>query len=262
MKTQRGRGIQGTKSAPVAPAFTRLELAAVLTALGLLAALALPVLASNRERSQRVVCVNNLRLAGQAFQEWGTEHEDRLPWRTYWADGGTMVPPGSPWPNWFGLQNSIWFHWAWAQSELRTPKLLVCPSDTARRPASDWSATNSVGGYPHPNNQNKATSYLIGLDVLQEHPDGLVAGDRNVKFNGTTTGCSSGVVPAWTVDGHSPLGISGGLHERAGNFLFKDGRVEEMSDQALKRRFIELYGNGDNGAAHYSLPIIAGEPAP
>src|SRR5262245_16299538 len=70
--------------------FTKLDLLALLAVVGLLGALALPALAGNRERSLRLLCVNNLRLAGQAIQQWGTEHQDRLPWRTPWCDGGTM----------------------------------------------------------------------------------------------------------------------------------------------------------------------------
>src|SRR6266545_4827245 len=96
-----------------AQAFSRLELAAVLGALGLLALLALPTLANQRERSTRVLCVNNLRLVGQAIQQWGTEHGGRLPWRTPYSELGTMWHPS-------GLGNNCWFQWSWISNELRT----------------------------------------------------------------------------------------------------------------------------------------------
>ena len=46
---------------------TRLELVAVLASLALVAALAFPVLANTRQRSDRVVCISNLQRIGQAF---------------------------------------------------------------------------------------------------------------------------------------------------------------------------------------------------
>lgn len=255
MKTQRDRRILGTTAVPNASAFTRLELTAVLVALAVLAALALPVLANNRERSQRVVCVNNLRLAGQGLQEWATEHGGQLQWRTSWTEGGTMVV-SAPYPPWQGLQNNVWFQWAWLSNDLRSPRILVCPSDTNKVQASDWTSYNPGGGFAHANFRDKSVSYLIGLDVLQEHTDGLVAGDRNVIFNGSlTAGCSSGVTPARTILPRSPnAGVGSGLHEGAGNFLFKDGRVEELSSQAFARKMALLYGNSDNSSVHFQTP--------
>src|SRR5262245_37078935 len=113
-------------------AFTRLEAAAVLAALGVLALLALPSLANQRERSTRVLCVNNLRLVGQAVQEWGTEHGGRMPLRTPWSNGAGEGTGGHP------LREDLYFQWSWMSNELRTPKILACPSDTEKNPASNW----------------------------------------------------------------------------------------------------------------------------
>src|SRR5438093_774393 len=169
-------------------AFTRLELAAVLAVLGLVALLTLPALANQRERSTRVLCVNNLRLVGQAYQQWGTEHDGRIPWRTPWCEGG-MSPfsacPGVPTPAWLtaGLYNNVWFHFIWLSNELRTPKILVCPSDAEKTPARTWDASPDGGFANGHYYQNRAVSYLTALDVFPSDPDGLVTGDRNVRFS-------------------------------------------------------------------------------
>jgi prepilin-type processing-associated H-X9-DG protein len=109
------------------------------------------------------------------------------------------------------------------------------------------------GGFLHPNYQNKAVSYLSGLDVLPEHPDGLVAGDRNVRFNVAASSCSSGIngVPGLA---RGQIGIGDGLHVEAGNYLFTDGRVEELSSRALVARWLAIYGWNDNGTSHYLVP--------
>ncbi len=250
MKSQRKQRNPGSACLPAArdaQAFTRLELAAVLAALGLLALLVLPALANQRERSARVLCVNNLRLAGQAFQQWGSEQGGRLPWRTPLFEGGTMVSPESA---------NVWFQWSWISNELRTPKILACPSDAQKTAASTWSLS-PVGGFLNSNYRNRAVSYLIGLDVLPEHPDALVAGDRNVRFNVGPSDCSSGItsVPGLRTGPIGSFGIGGELHVDAGNYLFKDGRVEELSSRAFVARWVAIYGaQDDNGSSHYLTP--------
>lgn len=243
---------------------TRIELLAVLASLALLVAVALPALANNRERSSRVLCLNNLRLTGQGIQLWQTEHGGRLPWRTPWCEGGTMPfgPSGGctgTSPAWIsgGLNNNAWFQWLSLSNELRSPKILTCPSDSQKRPAADWDAA-PTGGFLHPSIRGAAVSYLIGLDVFAQDQAGLVAGDRNVRFSSMATSCSSGVAPAGSLDiggsGPPTFGLTSALHVEAGNFLFTDGSVEELSSQGFGRRIQSIYAGQDNGAAHYLSP--------
>ena len=263
MKSETRRRKSGSAVQPPArdtQAFTRLEAAAVLAALGLLALLVLPALANNRERSSRVVCVNNLRLAGQGFEQWGTEHSGRLPWRTPWCEGGTMPPnvigsacSGSP--LWVGVNQNSWFQWSWVSNELSSPKVLACPTDVQKRPASSW-GPSANGGFLNANFQNRAVSYLLGLDLFPERPNGLLAGDRNVRFNLTAASCSSGLSPVVGLSSSSPpgsFGIGGGLHVEAGNFLFTDGRVEELSSGAFVKRWLANQLD-DNGSSHFLVP--------
>ena len=230
-------------------AFTLLELLASLAALGLLVALALPALGNNKERSWRLLCLNNLRLAGQGFQEWGTDHSGRVPWRTPWSEGGTMQDPS-------GLNQNLWYQWAWLSNQLQSPKILVCPSDPKKRPATRWdSSPNS--GFLHPNYQNRSVSYFIGLDVLSENHLDLVAGDRNVRFNVAAAACSSGVSPAKGLNLPSrggDVGIEGDLHSEAGNFLGADGGVEELSSQSFVKWVTLATRMDDNAQIHFLTP--------
>jgi len=241
-------------------AFTRGELLAVLVGVSLLLAVTWPVLANNRERSLRVLCVNNLRLAGQAYQQWGTEHAGQLPWRTLWCEGGTMPAaavncPGTP-PPWItgGLNNNSWFQWSWLSNEMRSPKILACPSDTQKRPADNWT-TVPPDGFLQPDFRDAAVSYFVGLDVFSTDRLGLIAGDRNVRFTVGGGACSSGVRYNGSLNFvPNSTGIGGGLHVEAGNFLLTDGRVEELSSQGFANRWSALNPGDDGGASHFLRP--------
>lgn len=71
-------------------------------------------LAVAKQRAQRIACVNNLKQIGLAARIWATDHQDVLP-----NDFATM------------------------SNELSTPKILICPSDTARKPATNWQEFNA-----------------------------------------------------------------------------------------------------------------------
>src|SRR5690349_6816274 len=148
--------------------FTRVEMLAAIVALGLLAMVAFPVLASTSTRSDRVTCLNNLRIIGRALQSWGQEHGDRTPWTTPYCEGGTRVSNPNPCaespPSILnaGLQNNLWFQFWWLTNELSSPKYLADPADTKARPAQDW-GNSPTSGFINGSFRNNAISYFIGL---------------------------------------------------------------------------------------------------
>src|SRR5436189_5764963 len=73
-----------------AAAFTRIELAATLAALAVLATLAAPILATTRSDAERAGCVNNLRRIGGGVRLWASDYRERVPWRTPVSEGGTL----------------------------------------------------------------------------------------------------------------------------------------------------------------------------
>src|SRR5258706_2325531 len=62
-------------------AFTVTELAVVVAGLALLFITALPLLGNVGLRSERLVCGNNLRQVGVAFQTWSDSHDNFIPGR-------------------------------------------------------------------------------------------------------------------------------------------------------------------------------------
>src|SRR5260221_4486024 len=104
-------------------AFVRLELVMVLATLVLMAGIDLPMLASNRYRSEQVSCFNNLRQIGHAFHLWANDHGDKNHWWVSIDDGGTYLPPTppgyvSPPPDWALTRNNAWFQMAWISNQL------------------------------------------------------------------------------------------------------------------------------------------------
>lgn len=64
-----------------------------------------------RDRAMSITCINNLKQIGLALRIWATDHADTFP-----ADLLSVT------------------------NELSTPKILACPSDPARQPATDWAS--------------------------------------------------------------------------------------------------------------------------
>jgi len=257
------------ETSPSSPAFTRIELAVVLAVLALLAALALPSLATSRNRSEQITCLNNLRQIGLALRVWGNDHNDQVPWRTPWCEGGLMMGSlasptcGSDYPpqsgggtpiNWGAWINNPFIHWMWISNDLAQPRVLACPSDDAARVARDWS-TSPAGGFLNANFRNNAVSYFIGLDV-NFRPDltrMVVAGDRNMNSNAYPVRCSAGVSLAAAVTAY-PLTIRwvDAIHRDSGNLLLLDGSAYPATTPMLREVMHIL---DDNGQLHFLYPL-------
>src|SRR4051794_31545831 len=95
-------------------AFTRIELFFCAAAITLILIPALSVLASNKSDSQRIVCLNNLRQIGRAFQVWASDNGNANPWRVPPPDGTKGHP----------LLGNLWYQFAVISNQLGSPKLL------------------------------------------------------------------------------------------------------------------------------------------
>jgi competence protein ComGC len=201
-------------------ALTRVELLTIVAAVSLLLAVVLPALANDRIRSSRVICANNLRQIGMAMQLWGNDHDDQPPWEIAMPDGGTKLHP---------LGVNVWLHFSWISNELRSARVLLCPSDSGRQ-AEDFSF--GPGGYLTAPYRNNATSYFL-THAFDGGQFVMFAGDRNFQTpNGVGT-CSR--FP--TVALASLLNLRGwdtNLHNQAGNIVRLDGRVNQYSNTELR----------------------------
>ncbi len=219
----------GAASSPPNKAFTRLELLAVAGALLLLTLVALPLAGNTRTRSDRIVCLANLRQIGRAYQLWASEHGDRNPFLVNTNEGGI-----------FGvtLANNAWYHYAWISNELVTPRVLVCPSDTgAVRVATDFSSERT-GGFVNPAYRNNAASYFVGLHAFFYYPRSILGGDRNVVPTYRNTSCGTAGLSLTQFLGGPPsyyVSWTNIIHGPSGNLLFNDGSAQESSRQDLQQ---------------------------
>ncbi len=201
-------------------AFTRVE-ATVLTAMvGLLLAVVLPALAHDRTRSSRIACANNLRQIGVASQLWGNDRGDRPPWEIPVNQGGTLQHT---------LSGNAWLHFASMSNELASPRILLCPSDTGRL-ATEFSSS-ADGGFLNPNHRNNSVSYFL-THAFQNGQFSMFAGDRNFLTLAGSGTCSRFPTVSFA-NVNSPLGWDTNLHNRAGNIVRLDGRVNQYSDTEL-----------------------------
>ena len=221
-------------------AFTRIELAAVIAALGLLGTLALPLLAATRADSDRAGCFNNLRLLGRAITMWGDDRDSLPPWITYVSRGGTRPDSGAK-------AGNAWFEFTTLSNELVTPRLLACPADTGVKVAAEFS-NHGTRGYMGTGQRSLATSYTINMDNLGTVPVMAMVGDRNLRNDGLVQ-CAQGVNNAdWiNLQIQNPVLWTNAVHGQQGHFVRTDGSVV-FSDAAPlladRYRLLDPNGNG------------------
>lgn len=94
-------------------------------------------LTGQRDRSLRIVCVNNLKQFCLAVRIWATDNQDVFP------------------PSIISMKN-----------ELSTPKILVCPADTGREAATSWETYTSA---------NCSYEYLGASASANDDPNRILA---------------------------------------------------------------------------------------
>lgn len=262
------RGKRGMKSISRSHGFTRLELLVVIIAVSALVSLSFSLCANTRDRSERVVCQNNLRQIGRAFHIWATDHSDRNPWLVPITEGGTGGSgPGSfvlrlPGVGSFGevFRHNAWFQYLWVYEGLPSPAVLACPADKAKRVAKNFSMDRNSGlaGLGH---QDLSVSYVVGLHAKPDVPSSVLAADRHLTPVGPTGagGCFTGLRNV------RPLRISPGMqaaswgprpHPFGGNVLLNDAQVREFSESEMNT-FLQgtrLSGAGNEEGIHLLYP--------
>lgn len=185
--------------------FTLVELLVVLGIIGILAALLLPAVSKAKGHAKRIACVENLRQAGMAFHAFAHDHNGHFPM-------ATRRTPGSSDTSDIKLDFSYFLP---LESELVTPRVLVCPADTRMAAPS----------FPALRDEN--LSYFVSLDAVYGKVNSLLAGDRNL------TNDWLGARNSYRLDANSSVRWTGELHRFRGNLLFGDAHVDEWSGLTL-----------------------------
>jgi hypothetical protein len=90
-----------------------MSIALALVMIPIMAAMMLPALAKAKGRAQTIHCVSNMKQIGLAARIWSNDHNENYP------------------PDFLTMSN-----------ELNSTKILVCPGDTTKTVAQDWSQFN------------------------------------------------------------------------------------------------------------------------
>jgi len=192
----------------------------------------LPVLIKPKNRrSERIICVSNLKQIGLAFRMWSNDHYDRFPVVVAAAEtnGGTMD---------FNLTGDVWRHFQVISNELNTPKVLVCPKDN-RKKVVDWG----------PFTNNAHLSYFVGLDADETKPQTILSGDRNLIS--ATIKPLKGVLNVTTND---HVEWTKAIHNQAGNFALADGSAQQIAPYHLNKQFQAAFNSTTQAVHRIALP--------
>ena len=268
----RNNRASGRKHGRAEDAFTKIELIVIVGTVLLLLCLALPALVKARHSAELSQCKGNLKQITLGFSLWMEDAEvQQLPWQ--------IQADVLRWPNlevqygWAGqvsesLRSNCWFQFTWLSNNLSS-KVLADPADRRRglRVAENWGASAN-GGFWHPNYQDNACSYGLGIDIdlgpgtFTPHDDAgysILSLDRHLTNFVQTTNCRCqlGTVVSfdkpynaqWTTEVHGSEGGVVGL---------LDGSAEYITAARLNSR---LFRNSEFGPelgerAHFLFPLL------
>jgi hypothetical protein len=122
-----------------------------------LAAMLLPALIQAKSKAQSIMCANNMRQIGLAFEMFSMDHGDRFPFNVTTNAPGMRLPVTG-----MDLVQSLQA----LSTNLSNPKLLVCPSDKSKQPATSM-ANLTVA--------NISYTLMTGPEVDALHPRQILA---------------------------------------------------------------------------------------
>ena len=213
-------------------ALTLFETIVVIAVLAVALAMILPALAKAKRRSSKLNCASNIKQIGIAFRLWDGDNNGKYPMSVSVTNGGAMelVATGNVAACFQVMSN-----------ELITPKILLCPEDTRRTYATNFST-----GFSDAN-----ISYFISADAVETYPQMILDGDDNLLVDGKPV--QPGIL---NLRAGSIITWNRGRHHGVGNIGLADGSAQQVTGDGLNS-VVGLYTNGvptNNVANRWLIP--------
>ena len=190
-------------------AFTWIEIAVILSVLGIIAAILWPALPRNYPVPKRAICQSNLKQIGLAFHQYVQDYDEKFP---QVASSGTTGQA-------YGWADAL-------QPYLKSTQVYQCPAEPTPLQSTPDPTQAGYTDYWFNSNLSGVPEKKLNAEALT-----ILSGDGNTGKGGTDACYAKSHLPsAWRTDQKSPVW----RHPDGANYLFADGHVKQLKPDKVQ----------------------------